>query len=97
MADVHLRGDQLAALLEGLGGARATLDSAAEAGRGAGSACGHDGLASAVTDVADGWRLRRATLLEQSSIVHAAVEAIVQTFADLDGRMGAAINSDGTR
>lgn len=97
MTDIHLRGDLLSALLEGLGGARATLDSAAEAGRGAGTACGHDGLSAVVADVADGWRLRRAALLTQATLVHDALDAIVETFADLDRQMGTAIDSGGTR
>jgi len=97
VTDIHLRGDLLAELLAGLGSARASLDSADEAGRGAGSACGHDTLSAVVGNVADGWRLRRAALLEQATLVHDALTAIVETFADLDQQMGTAIDSRGLR
>ncbi|WAB81704.1 hypothetical protein OVN18_01405 [Microcella daejeonensis] len=94
MTDVHLRGEQLDALLALLGGARRSLDAAAEAGRTAGGACGHDGLSDAVDDVAGGWRLRRAALLDQVAVVHDGLEAIIDTFADLDARMGEAVTSE---
>lgn len=92
MADVHLRGAQLDSLLSLLGGARSSLDGAGDAGRTAGGACGHDGLSDAVADVTDGWRRRRAALLDQVAMVHDGVEAIVDTFADLDARMGEAVS-----
>ncbi len=94
MTGVHLRGEQLDALLTLLGEARRSLETAAEAGRTAGGACGHDGLSDAVHDVAAGWVLRRAALLDQVAVVHDGLEAIVDTFADMDARMGEAVTSE---
>lgn len=84
MSDLRIDGD---ALREAAAHIRQVIDSFATAGSDAHDAAalvGHAGLASRVKEFADGWDIHRGRLGDELRQVAEMLEAVDDTFADLD-------------
>jgi hypothetical protein len=53
---------------------------------------GHDGLSGTVQDFADSWNDRRRDLIEQLTMVHDFIDAVYESFTELDERMGKGVD-----
>lgn len=76
MADVMLDKTVMNDLLAKLGALRDELETADDGAGDLADATGHDGLADAVREFADGWRIRRRELAEMVADTHQQGTAI---------------------
>lgn len=89
MSDVHIDGDLLRAAASRVDAVVQSFATAGSDAREAADYVGHDGLAHRVRDFAGGWDIHRARLTDEFGQLAAMLEAVAQTFADLDDRLAA--------
>lgn len=53
---------------------------------------GHDGLSNTVQDFADSWNDKREDLIEQLTMVHDFIDAVYESFTELDERLGKGVD-----
>lgn len=66
---------------------KSTFDDSGDSSDRVAEACGHDGLADAVTEFADSWDDRRANFAENLGTLATTLTALCTAFRDLDQRM----------
>ena len=91
MTDLEVRGDALHAAARTVRAVVADLQAAGTDAHEAAEHVGHDGLAHRVRDFADQWDIHRGRTVALLTGLADSLDAVNDTFADLDGRAASAV------
>ncbi|CAN5120125.1 hypothetical protein BH09ACT3_BH09ACT3_16840 [soil metagenome] len=92
MADVHIDFGKLARTRRDLEHAVRVFEDTERFSDAVAGTVGHSGLADTVQSFADSWNDRREDLIEQLTLVHDFVDAVHDSFVELDERLAKGVD-----
>ena len=92
MADIHLEMDHMQTALDRLNDVVVEFNRAQFQTHEAADYVGHGSLAGKVIEFSDAWDIRRGKLTEAITLLGDSLHAIIETFEDLDARLGARLS-----